>query len=53
MSFYSQMDVEIKHAERVINASYWDKEKQDWWKKRRHKLIKFLLKVQILTIDKS
>jgi hypothetical protein len=53
MSFYNELDLEIKHAERVINASTWDKEKCNWWKAYRHKLLKLLLKIQIKTFDRS
>lgn len=44
---------DISHADRVINASYWDKSKQKWWIKYRHYLIKELCNHQLKEFDKS
>lgn len=53
MTFYQEIISSVEHAERVINASLYFKEKYDWWKLYRHSLLKQLLEIQIKTFDRS
>jgi hypothetical protein len=50
--YLNDLDDSIRHAERVIDASFWDKEKQNWWKKYRNQLLKTLLKHQLIEFKK-
>lgn len=47
--YLSDLDEDIKHAERVINGSSFNRE---WWIKYRHLLLKLLLKHQLIEFSK-
>lgn len=51
--YLNDLDEAIRHAERVINASYYDIDKVNWWKSYRNKLLKQLLKHQLLEFSKN
>lgn len=48
--YISNLDENIKHAERVINGSMVAIE---WWKRYRHLLLKLMLKHQLLEFDRN